>query len=213
MISLPNSPSPIGRSIGSISRSSTAFPKTANGWHSKPGGKVGSRGSIIMSFFGAVFLSLTLMWQRHVWGPVLILPFLIFAMIGSAALYVLRQSGGGNALSDRAKRTLVWSSTGEGIGIFIAINIVMNLHRPEWRLPAMALVVGLHFLPIAYGAAFRAFYILGAALIVVALIGFAAPTPLGGYIAGIVAAMCLWTASLLGVLRDWRMIPIDKLAM
>ena len=89
----------------------------------------------------------------------------------------------------------------------------MNLHRPEWRLPAMALVVGLHFLPIAYGAAFRAFYILGAALIVVALIGFATPTPLGGYIAGIVAAMCLWTASLLGVLRDWRMIPTEKLAM
>ena len=41
VISLPNSPSPIGRSIGSISRSSTAFPKTANGWHSKPGGKSG----------------------------------------------------------------------------------------------------------------------------------------------------------------------------
>jgi hypothetical protein len=196
-----------------MSRSSTAFPKTANRWHAKQGEKVGSRGSIIMSFFGAVFLSLTLMWQRHVWGPVLILPFLIFAVIGSAALYVLRQSGGGNALSDRAKRALVWSSTGEGIGIFIAINIVMNLHRPEWRLPAIALVVGLHFLPIAYGAAFRAFYILGAALIVVALIGFAAPTPLGGYIAGIVAAMCLWTASLLGVLRDWRIIPTEKLAM
>ncbi|RYF21858.1 MAG: hypothetical protein EOO77_05215 [Oxalobacteraceae bacterium] len=174
---------------------------------------MGSRGSIIMSFFGAVFVSLTLMWQRHVWGPVLILPFLIFAAIGSAALYVLRRSGGGNALSDGAKRTLIWASTGEGIGIFIAINIVMNLHRPEWRLPAMALVVGLHFLPIAYGAAFRAFYILGAALIVAALIGFAAPPPLGGYLAGIAAAMCLWTASLAGVLRDWRMIPPEKLAV
>ena len=159
------------------------IPKTANRKHSKQGKKVGSRGSIIMGFFGAVFLSLTLMWQRHVWGPVLLLPFLIFVMIGIAALYVLRRSGGRNALSARAKRTLVWSSTGEGIGIFIAINIVINLHRPEWRLPAMALVVGLHFLPIAYGAAFRAFYALGAALIVVALIGFAAPTPLGGYVA------------------------------
>jgi hypothetical protein len=177
------------------------------------GEKVGSRGSIIMGFFGAVFLSLTLMWQQHVWGPVLILPFVIFAVIGAAALSVLRRSGGGNALSDKAKRILVWSSTGEGIGIFIAINIVMNLHRPEWRLPAMALIVGLHFLPIAYGAAFRAFYILSAALIVAAFIGFAAATPFGGYFAGIAAAMSLWVASLLGVLRDWRMIPAEKLAM
>jgi hypothetical protein len=138
---------------------------------------------------------------------------MIFTVIALAALYVLRRSGGRNALSDRAKRTLVWSSTGEGVGIFIAINIAINLHRPEWRLPAMALVVGLHFMPIAYGAAFRAFYALGAALIVVALIGFAAPTPLGGYFAGIAAAMCLWTASVLGVLRDWRMISTEKLAI
>lgn len=166
-----------------------------------------------MSFFGAVFFCLTLMWQRHVWGPVLILPFLIFAVIGSAALYLLRQSDGGNALSKRARRTLVWASTGEGIGIFLAINIVMNLHRPEWRLPAMALVVGLHFLPIAYGAAFRAFYTLGAALIVVALVSFVAPTSLSGYIAGVAAAMCLWIASLAAVLRDWRMIPAEKLAV
>ncbi|MDN4634356.1 hypothetical protein QCD71_22825 [Sphingomonas sp. PsM26] len=50
-------------------------------------------------------------------------------------------------------------------------------------------------------------------MIVVALIGFAAPTPLGGYFAGIAAAMCLWTASVLGVLRDWRMISTEKLAI
>lgn len=168
---------------------------------------MGSRGAIIMSFFGAVFLALALAWQWQVSGPALILPFLVFAFIGAAALHVLRQLGGGNVLSSRARRTLLWASTGEGIGIFIAINIVMNLHRPEWRLPAMALVVGLHFLPIAYGAGFRTFYVLGAALIAVALAGFALPTPFAGELAGIAAATCLWITSVTAVLRDRRMVP------
>lgn len=168
---------------------------------------MGSRGAIIMSFFGAVFFALTLAWQWQVTGPALILPFLVSAVIGVAALYVIRQPGGRNVLSPRAKRTLIWASTGEGIGIFIAINIVVNLHRPEWRLPAMALVVGLHFLPIAYAATFRAFYILGAALIAVALMGFAMPMPVGGELAGIAAGTCLWITSVIAVLREWKMIP------
>ncbi|WP_367866032.1 hypothetical protein [Pedobacter sp. WC2423] len=38
---------------------------------------------------------------------------------------------------------------GEGIGIFIAVNIVINLHHRELIMPAIALVVGLHFIPLA----------------------------------------------------------------
>lgn len=167
---------------------------------------MGSRGAIIMSFFRTVFLALALTWQWHVSGAALLLPFMVFAFIGSAAFYVLRQPGSGSVLSSSAKRTLIWASIGEGIGIFIAINIVMNLQRPEWRLPAMALVVGLHFLPIAYGAAFRSFYILGAALIAVALASFVLPAPFGGEVAGVAAATCLWVTSVTAILRDWRMV-------
>jgi hypothetical protein len=38
----------------------------------------------------------------------------------------------------------------EGIGIFIAINIVVNIGHPELTIPVMALVVGLHFYPLAW---------------------------------------------------------------
>jgi len=37
----------------------------------------------------------------------------------------------------------------EGLGIFIAINVVVNLGHPELTIPAIALVVGLHFFPLA----------------------------------------------------------------
>lgn len=37
----------------------------------------------------------------------------------------------------------------EALGIFIGINLVVNLGYPELTLPVMALVVGLHFYPMA----------------------------------------------------------------
>jgi hypothetical protein len=37
----------------------------------------------------------------------------------------------------------------EGLGIFIGINVVVNLGHPELAVPVMALVVGLHFYPLA----------------------------------------------------------------
>jgi hypothetical protein len=52
--------------------------------------------------------------------------------------------------------------TAEGLGIFIAINIAVNLHHPELKMPAMALVVGLHFFPLAKVFKRKLFYFLGA---------------------------------------------------
>lgn len=50
------------------------------------------------------------------------------------------------------KRTGKWFGIifgAEGLGIFIAVNIVINLGHPELVIPAIALVVGLHFYPLA----------------------------------------------------------------
>jgi len=37
----------------------------------------------------------------------------------------------------------------EGLGIFIGINVVVNLGYPQLTIPVIALVVGLHFFPLA----------------------------------------------------------------
>ena len=165
---------------------------------------MGAWGAIIMGFFGSVFAALTLAWQFHLTGVVLAAPFLVFAGIGLAAAYVLRLPGAGVAPSARAERVIMWSSVAEGVGLFIVANLVQNLHRPGLLLPAMALVVGLHFLPIAAAAPFRPFYALGGTLIVAAIVGVMAAPPLGGAIGGCAAAAALWTAALLAIRRDWR---------
>jgi hypothetical protein len=66
----------------------------------------------------------------------------------------------------------------------------------------MALVVGLHFLPIAYAASFRPFYRLATVLLLSAAIGFVIPAPVGGEIAGTSAALSLWFVSITAVSRE-----------
>lgn len=163
---------------------------------------MGAWGALIMSFFGAVFASLTLYWQLNVTGSALALPFLGFALIGLAATRVIRTPGEGITPSPKEERAITWSTIGESVGLFLASNIVINLHRPDLLLPTMALIVGLHFLPIALAAGFQPFYVLGGALIAIAVIGFVAGQPWGGVMAGSAAAGALWTAAGLAVRRD-----------
>lgn len=163
---------------------------------------MGAWGALIMSFFGAVFASLTLYWERQISDATLALPFVVFVLIALAAGIVIRRPGQGVTPTPREDRAIIWSSIGEGIGLFLASNIVINLHRPDLLLPSMALVVGLHFLPIARAARFQPFYLLGSALIVAALVGFLSGAPLGGELAGFMAAGALWLASIMAIRRD-----------
>ena len=164
---------------------------------------MGAWGALIMSFFGAVFAVLTLYWQRQLSGVLLVLPFVGFAVIGVAATHVIRQAGTGIVPSPSAEKAIMWSSVAEGIGLFLAANIVINVHRPDLLLPSMALVVGLHFLPIAFAAPFRPFYLLASVLILAAVLGFILPAPSGGEVAGFAAAAALWVASCTAVLREF----------
>lgn len=163
---------------------------------------MGARGAVIMGFFGAVFAALTIHQHWQVVGIKLALPFIIFLAIWAAAAQTIRLKDNGFVMSEKVKKVLLWSSSGEGIGIFLAVNVVNNLHRPDLLLPAMTLVVGMHFLPIAHAASFRPFYMLAAVLLLSAAIGFMVPAPVGGEIAGISAALSLWFASIAAVSRE-----------
>jgi hypothetical protein len=165
---------------------------------------MGASGAIIMSFFGAVFAAMTLATQYGWRGAALLLPFVLFAAITSAAILAMRRTGGAKTASERAERVIMWSSIGEGVGIFLAANLVVNLGHRELLLPAIAVVVGLHFLPMAYAIPFRPFYALGVALLAAAAVGFALHGPNGARVAGFAAATILWVAALLAVRRQQR---------
>ena len=165
---------------------------------------MGAWGAIIMGFFGALFAALTLGFQLHWSGLLLGLPFLGFVLIALAAGYVIRLPGEGITPSKRVRKVIMWSTIGEGIGLFLAANLAINLGHPGLVAPAMALIVGLHFLPIAYAAPFRPFYLLGATLLAAGAVGFAIQPPAGGEVAGFAAAAALWAASVTAIVRDAR---------
>ncbi len=163
---------------------------------------MGAWGALIMGFFGAAFASLTLYREFHLSGPVIILPFIVFILLGLFAISAIRLGVGGIEPSEHEQRVILWSSIGEGVALFLAGNLITSLHRPDLLLPTMALIVGLHFLPIAFAARFRPFYLLGAALILGAIAGFGLGAPRGGELAGLLAAGALWLAAGLAIHRD-----------
>jgi hypothetical protein len=60
----------------------------------------------------------------------------------------------------------------EGLGIFVGINIVVNLGYPELVIPTIALVVGLHFFPLAKVFKRTFDYYLATWATLIALLGF-----------------------------------------
>ena len=162
---------------------------------------MGSTGAIIMGFFGAVFcffaLGPTMGWTN----PLLLLPIAIFAYIVIRAV-TLSRNGTARLGSARAGKVIVWSSIGEGVGIFILANVLVNLGRPGLILPGIAAVVGLHFLPMAYAIPFRSFYAVAAALLAFAILGMLLPQPVGAELAGCAAAAALWIASFAALHRE-----------
>ncbi len=164
--------------------------------------RVGASGAIIMSFFGAVFASMALLLQLKGSGLELGLPFVGFACIAIAALLAIRLPGDGFARPEGSGRVMAWSSIGEGVGLFIVVKLLANLGHDELLLPAMALVVGIHFIPIAYWAPFRPLYMLAAAIILGGIVGLSIHQPEGGAIAGFTAAAALAVASIAAIRRE-----------
>ncbi len=156
-----------------------------------------------MSFFGAVFASLTLLLQWRWSGPDLALPFFGFLSVAGAAILVMRLPGEGFVRPEGSGRVMMWSSIGEGIALFLVNQLAVGLGRPDLVLPAMALVVGLHFVPIAYCAPFRSLYVLAAVIVLGGLVGLLLHQPAGGTVSGFTAAAALAVASIAAVRREW----------
>jgi len=172
------------------------------GLRSFRGHRMGASGAVVMSFFGAGFASLTLLLQLQWTGLKLGLPFIGFAVIAIAAMIVVRLPGDGFTRPEGSGKTMLWSSIGEGVGIFLVNELLISLGHSDLIVPAMALIVGLHFIPIAYWAPFHQLYILAATIILGGIVGLLIDQPAGGTVAGFTAAAALAGASIAAVRRE-----------
>ena len=86
---------------------------------------------------------------------------------------------------------LRWSAI-EVIGIIIAVRVLTILHRPDAIFAAVALIVGLHFLPLARGMPARVYHATAIGLVLAGAGGMLLPVAQHAVVIGWAGAVILW---------------------
>ncbi|MBN8500338.1 MAG: hypothetical protein J0M19_04205 [Sphingomonadales bacterium] len=102
----------------------------------------------------------------------------------------------------------MWSSIGEGVGIFIIINVLINMHMADRVMAGIALVVGLHFIPIGLKVPTRVALLLAAAMLVISVAGFSIPSAeCAALFVGCAGAVTLWAAVIAAIKASTQRSP------
>ena len=102
----------------------------------------------------------------------------------------------------RRSRLVGIASGVEGAAIFATAVVLGNLGMDAYLAPAIAIIVGLHFVPLARGLPARLYYGTAALLVLVGAAGAALPDPdMRRTLVSAGAAVILWVTSGLVVLR------------
>lgn len=94
----------------------------------------------------------------------------------------------------------LWSAI-EVAAILVTANVLQYLHRGDLMFPAAAIIVGLHFFPLARGIPVRLYHATGAGFVLAGLIGLLLPAAERPMAVGMSAALVLWATALVVVLR------------
>lgn len=97
---------------------------------------------------------------------------------------------------------MTWSTI-EGVGILIAVNVVIYLRRPDLQMAAICAVVGAHFLPLARGFPQKSYYVTGLLMIALATGAVINPQAFTPFVVGLGAAVVLWAT----ILTFFRRVP------
>jgi hypothetical protein len=103
-------------------------------------------------------------------------------LVVSSAILVayMRRSGGRARPAAERKRTgrvVGFATAFEGIAILAAFAFVPQMRAVDFAFPVIAIIVGLHFIPLARAFAGTPYYVMAAMLIIIGATGFAIPNP------------------------------------
>ena len=166
-------------------------------------------GSAIFAVFGAGWL---IAWSEKtmgnapvVWAAIVLLGL---AMLLTAYRQFKRNRDAHAAQADtpqskRAAKVFNLVNVGQGLAIFLALNVANNIGHPEWFVPAFIFVVGAHFIPLAPLFKAPRHYVVGFALIVLALAyPFLAKGGPADPIGCLGTGLILWVSAISGLLPE-----------
>ncbi len=96
----------------------------------------------------------------------------------------------------RRGRVVGWAAGLEGLAILVAVNLLNRNGLGGYVFPAVALIVGLHFLPLAKLLPVKIYYLSAALLVAVAGAGLAVGGADRPFLVGVSAAIVLWVTCL-----------------
>jgi len=152
-------------------------------------------GALILNIFAIVWSSLGLYalvlprWSFAV--PVLVSATLIAAAYRASLNEVPRTP----KEQKRVGRLIATWSIFEGFAFFIGNGVLLKLHRPNDITPMLAIIVGLHFLPLAYGVPMRTYYATGMALVLTGAVALCLPVAAHAPVACLASGVILWASS------------------
>jgi hypothetical protein len=131
-----------------------------------------STGSIVMSVFGAIWWIAGAVGSGWPFVLAYAIPFIALLVLVVAAL---RARDNTEPESDRdGKRIgrLVGIASGvEGVAILVAVNVLANTGTQDYTAPAISIIVGLHFLPLARWLHVKLYYATAVAFIGLGIVG------------------------------------------
>lgn len=159
-------------------------------------------GSIIMGAFGVIWWVVGLRASGQPSLLTYLIPLAVAAAIAVVCLRGRRAEPETDEESRRRGRLVGIASAAEGVAIFVAVNVLVNVGLRDEVAPTIALIVGLHFLPLARWLPARPYYVTAGVLVALGLVGLLIPNTerrLALVSAG--AACTLWLTSLAAA---WR---------
>ena len=97
----------------------------------------------------------------------------------------------------------LWSTI-EILALIVTANALEYVHRADLMIPAAAIIVGLHFFPLARGIPVRLYLATGVGLVLAGILGLLLPPSARATIVGLGAALVLWATALVIVVRARR---------
>jgi hypothetical protein len=155
-------------------------------------------GAMVLAFFAAVWWGLGIWASGRSSAMLYLVPLCISTYVVVSALRQQRDATDSTTERARRGRLIGIASGAEGLFIFLAANVLVNLDRRDLIAPAAAIIVGLHFLPLARWLPARLYYCTSALLVALGIAGIEVPAAGQRILVVCLGAACiLWLTSIL----------------
>ena len=126
-------------------------------------------GIIILNIFAALWAVLALHEAQQPWWEMLFPAFLSIGLINWAMVRTANDAKPDPEVRKRTMRVVAMASAAEGLLIFVAVNVLAYLHHTDLTIAVIAVIVGIHFWPLARGLKAPIYWTTGLVMVLVAI--------------------------------------------